>query len=46
MHANAVELKGEKAQSSAQEPKLITTSASLGLLEAKLNCESNLEQDY
>jgi hypothetical protein len=29
MQANAVELKGEKAQSSTQHPKLMTTKASL-----------------
>ena len=29
MQANAVELKGEKAQSSTQLPKLMTTKASL-----------------
>jgi hypothetical protein len=31
MQAKAVELKGEKAQSSTQLPKLMTTRASLGV---------------
>lgn len=42
MHANAVELKGEKAQSSAPDPMLITTKASLRFSGLKLlNCRQH-----